>query len=72
MGTTDVRLDPSLNKAVWSKGIRNVPNRLRIQLHRKRNEDEDSEQKLYTLVSWVPVEDYKGLMTKVVDEAEQQ
>lgn len=42
MGTKDVRLDVSLNKAVWSKGIKNVPTRLRIVVSRRRNEDEDA------------------------------
>jgi large subunit ribosomal protein L31e len=42
MGTNDVRLDVKLNKAVWSKGIRNVPTRLRIVIERKRNDDEDA------------------------------
>ena len=42
MGTKDVRLDVSLNKAIWSKGVRNVPTRLRIIVSRKRNEDEDA------------------------------
>merc|ERR1711915_148058 len=28
MGTPDVRIDVSLNKVVWSKGVRNVPRRL--------------------------------------------
>merc|ERR1712083_979034 len=32
MGTPDVRVDTTLNKAVWSKGIRSVPYRLRIRL----------------------------------------
>eukprot|EP00775_Hariotina_reticulata_P009773 gene9773-9930_t len=30
MGTKDVRIDVALNKAIWSKGIKNVPNKLRI------------------------------------------
>ncbi|GBF90074.1 60S ribosomal protein L31 [Raphidocelis subcapitata] len=42
MGTKDVRLDVNLNKAVWSKGIRNVPTRLRVVISRRRNEDEDA------------------------------
>merc|ERR1719376_1924499 len=49
MGTKDVRVDTRLNKAIWSQGIRNVPYRFRIRLSRKRNEDEDSANKLYTL-----------------------
>ncbi|KAF3831755.1 hypothetical protein GH733_000567 [Mirounga leonina] len=50
MGTPDVRIDTRLNKAVWAKGIRNVPYRIRVRLSRKRNEDEDSPNKLYTLL----------------------
>lgn len=42
MGTTDVRLDVKLNKAVWSKGVKNVPNRVRIVISRRRNDDEDA------------------------------
>ena len=32
MGTPDVRLDVKLNKAVWAKGIRNVPYRYDMTL----------------------------------------
>uniref|UniRef100_A0A8C8VSF1 Large ribosomal subunit protein eL31 n=1 Tax=Peromyscus maniculatus bairdii TaxID=230844 RepID=A0A8C8VSF1_PERMB len=32
MGTPDVRIDTRLNKAVWAKGIRNVPCRIRVLL----------------------------------------
>uniref|UniRef100_A0A8C3MMJ6 Large ribosomal subunit protein eL31 n=3 Tax=Neognathae TaxID=8825 RepID=A0A8C3MMJ6_GEOPR len=60
MGTPDVRIDTRLNKAVWAKGIRNVPYRIRVRLSRKRNEDEDSPNKLYTLVTYVPVTTFKG------------
>merc|ERR1711939_148228 len=30
MGTSDVRLDPQLNKKVWESGIKGVPFRLRV------------------------------------------
>ena len=40
--------------------FRNVPYRMRVRLSRKRNEDEDSPNKLYTLVTYVPVTTYKG------------
>ena len=63
MGTPDVRIDTRLNKAVWAKGIRNVPYRIRVRLSRKRNEDEDSPNKLYTLVTYVPVTTFKNLQT---------
>ncbi|XP_053201496.1 60S ribosomal protein L31-like [Panonychus citri] len=69
MGTSDVRIDTRLNKYLWSKGIRNVPFRVRVRLSRKRNEDEDSPNKLYTLVTYVNVASFKGLQTENVDEA---
>uniref|UniRef100_A0A3Q3AIJ3 Large ribosomal subunit protein eL31 n=1 Tax=Kryptolebias marmoratus TaxID=37003 RepID=A0A3Q3AIJ3_KRYMA len=68
MGTPDVRIDTRLNKAVWSKGVRNVPYRMRVRLSRKRNEDEDSPNKLYTLVTYVPVTTCKGKQA-LVDES---
>lgn len=68
MGTSDVRLDVKLNQFVWSQGIRNVPFRVRVRLARKLNEDEEAKEKMYTLVSWVPVADFKGLQTKVIEE----
>ena len=68
MVTPDMRINTRLNKAVWAKGIRNVPYRIRVQLSRKHNEDEDSPNKLYTLVTYVPVTTYKNLQTVNVDE----
>ena len=35
MRTKDVRVDVKLNKELWSKGIKNVPMRLRIRISRK-------------------------------------
>ncbi|XP_032987663.1 60S ribosomal protein L31-like [Rhinolophus ferrumequinum] len=61
MGTPDVRFDTRLNKAVWAKGIRNVPYRIQVRLSRKHNEDEESPNKLYTLVTSVPVTPFKNL-----------
>ena len=68
MGTTDNRVDTRLNKAVWKEGVRNVPKRIRVRLSRKRNDDEDAEESLYTLIEHVPVADFKGLETKVVED----
>ncbi|XP_034848896.1 60S ribosomal protein L31-like [Mirounga leonina] len=68
MGTPGVRIDTRLKKAVWAKGIRNVPYHIRVRLSRKRNEDEDSPNKLYTLVTYVPVTTFKNLQTVNVDE----
>ncbi|ELW47718.1 60S ribosomal protein L31 [Tupaia chinensis] len=55
MGAPDVRIDTRLNKAVWARGKRNGPYRIRVRSSRKQNEDEDSLKKLYTLLqpsSW--------------------
>jgi large subunit ribosomal protein L31e len=68
MGTSDVRLDPSLNKALWARGIKGVPHRLRIRLARRRNDSEDAKEKLYTLVYHVPMTLFKGVQTETVDE----
>ncbi|XP_033075276.1 60S ribosomal protein L31-like [Trachypithecus francoisi] len=68
MGTPDVCMDTRLNKAVWAKGRRNVPYQTRVWLSRKRNEDEESTNKLYTLVTYVPVTTFKNLQTVNVDE----
>lgn len=67
MGTSDVRLDPKLNQAIWAQGIKSVPHRIRVKLERKRNDDESAKEKLYTYVSHVPVTTFKGLQTTVVD-----
>jgi len=61
MGTPDVYIDTRLNKAVRAKGIRNVPYRICVQLSKKCNKDEDSPNKLYTLVTSVPVTVFKNL-----------
>ena len=67
MGTPDVCIDTRLNKAVWAKGIRNVPSRIRMHLSRK-HEDKDSPNKLYTLAAYMPVTTFENLLTVNVDE----
>lgn len=68
MKTKDVRLDPSLNKAVWSKGIKNVPHRIRVRLSRRRNDTEGAKEKLYTYVTHVPITSFKGLETQTIED----
>ena len=64
MNTKDVRIDTDLNKYVWATGIKNPPTRVRVRLSRKRNEDEDADEKLYTLAQLVTVSSFKGLQTE--------
>lgn len=66
MKTGDVRIDPSLNKYLWSRGIRHVPNRVRVQLARQNAPGEAG--KLYTVVTHVPTETLKGLKTIVIKD----
>lgn len=67
MGTKDVRIDSKLNKFVWATGVKNIPTRVRVRLTRKRNEDEEADEKLYTLAQLVEVTSFKGLQTENVD-----
>ncbi len=46
MKTKDVRIDTTLNKHVWSMGVRNVAKRIRVRLSRRRNEDEEAKEKV--------------------------
>lgn len=69
MGTKDVRIDANWNKHIWASGVRNPPTRVRVRLSRKRNEDEEAEEKLYTLAQLVEVSSFKGLQTEAVDAA---
>ncbi|XP_075510962.1 large ribosomal subunit protein eL31-like [Primulina tabacum] len=68
MGTTDVRVDVKLNKQIWSRGIRSVPRRIRVRVSRKRNDDEDAKEELYSLVTVaiIPEGGLKGLGTVVI------
>merc|ERR1719331_2412036 len=68
MGTKDVRVDTKLNKAIWSGGVRNISRRVRVRMSRKRNEDEDAKEKMFTLVQHVPVESFKNLQTENVKD----
>lgn len=50
---------------------RNVPFRVRVRLSRRRNDDEDSANKLYTLVTYVPVAAFKNLQTENVEAGQE-
>lgn len=70
-GTSDIRLDPQLNKKVWESGIKGVPYRLRVRISRKRNDEEGAKEKLYSYVQAVNVKENeaKGLQTVVVEDS---
>lgn len=66
MGTKDVRIDTELNKFLWKNGVKNVPTRVRVRLSRKRNEDENADEKLYTYAQLLEVDSFKGLQNEIV------
>eukprot|EP00164_Ancoracysta_twista_P000004 GFYU01000007.1.p1 GENE.GFYU01000007.1~~GFYU01000007.1.p1 ORF type:complete len:131 (-),score=42.77 GFYU01000007.1:138-491(-) len=68
MGTEDVRIDTKLNKFLWLRGIKSVPHRVRVRISRKRNDDEEADDSMYSLVTYVPVTTFKGLQTQGVAE----
>ena len=45
-----------------------MPFRLRVRISRKRNDEEDAKEKLYSYVQAINVKNPKGLHTTVVDE----
>mmetsp|Transcript_121364 Transcript_121364/g.170635 ORF Transcript_121364/g.170635 Transcript_121364/m.170635 type:complete len:121 (+) Transcript_121364:83-445(+) len=65
MLTTDIRVDQKLNQFLWSRGIRNVPKRVRVRMSRRRNEDTESSEKFYTLVQHINVPSFKRLETEI-------
>ena len=63
-----MRIETNLNRYIWAQGIRNVPRKVRVRVTRKRNEDKDSGEKFYCIVTHVPIapEGFVGLMTEKV------
>ena len=66
MKTQEVKLDTGLNQYIWHQGIRSVPHRIRVRLARMEKEGQDGQ--FYTLVSYVPVASFKGLVPQLVEE----
>ena len=66
--TKDNKIDSSLNTFLWSRGVKSVPGRVRVRIQRKvADATEGSKRKrLFTVISHVPVENFKGLTTKTV------
>lgn len=69
MHTKDVRIDANLNKFVWRKGCANPPRKIRIQLVRRRNEADNAKEKSFTVVKYVQVDSFKGLLHEIGEVA---
>jgi len=50
MFTRDVRIDPELNKEIWRHGVRNTARRVKVSFERKKNEDDEAAESMYTIV----------------------
>ena len=50
MFTRDVRIDPELNKEIWRHGVRNTARRVKVSFERKKNEDDEATESMYTVV----------------------
>jgi large subunit ribosomal protein L31e len=64
--TKDNRVDGSLNTYVWSQGVKGVPGRVRVRIERRvaeNTEGTSKRQRLYTVISHVPVNTFKKLTT---------
>jgi len=64
MGTPKVLVKSTLNIALWQKGIRHVPHKMRIKITRKYDEDEKNSGEMISELEFVPVETFKGLTTQ--------
>ncbi|KIY47244.1 hypothetical protein FISHEDRAFT_45698, partial [Fistulina hepatica ATCC 64428] len=69
MGTSDVRLDPKLNEEIWKRGIKTIPHRIQVKLECKRNDEENTKEKLYTYATYVPVASFKVRVSCSVEES---
>ena len=56
MGTNDARVYVKLNKLICSRGIRSVPRRVHVRIARRRNDEEDAEEELFSLVTVAEVQ----------------
>ncbi|CBK22903.2 uncharacterized protein [Blastocystis hominis] len=65
MCTEDVRIDPTVNKYVWNKGIHAVPARIRVRMSRISQDGEDGSKHFYTVVEVVNVPHFHQLQTTV-------
>ncbi len=69
---SDVRIDPQLNKHIFSKGVRSVPNRVRLRLSkrtlRKEGRHSGYQETSYVLVQLVRVENFHHLVNETVEE----
>ena len=56
MGTSDVRLDPKLNQALWARGIKNVPHRIRVKLEREYSSFHSNWEDVRAGLGWWEIE----------------
>ena len=60
--TETVKIEPMLNKALWSNGIKQLPHRIRVRVQKKMEED-----KVVAIVSFVPCQSFKGKQVETIE-----
>jgi large subunit ribosomal protein L31e len=58
----DVRIDVNLNKAVWTKGRRSIPSKIRVKVSRRPSYKDNSKTEFY--VEHVVVPKFKELLSQ--------
>eukprot|EP00300_Choanocystis_sp_HF-7_P024152 c25558_g1_i1.p1 GENE.c25558_g1_i1~~c25558_g1_i1.p1 ORF type:complete len:129 (-),score=26.78 c25558_g1_i1:29-415(-) len=66
LGTEDVRVDVALNRFLWKAGIHSLPTRVRVNIKRQRNAEEDAKDALFCLVTHVPCQNFHGTATVAI------
>eukprot|EP00744_Colponema_vietnamica_P000314 GILI01000557.1.p1 GENE.GILI01000557.1~~GILI01000557.1.p1 ORF type:complete len:189 (-),score=88.26 GILI01000557.1:60-626(-) len=69
--TKDNRVDSTLNNFLWHRGVKGVPGRVRVLITRKVAEAPEGgsqRKRFYSILSYVPVADFKGLTTKITKQ----
>jgi len=66
----EVKVDPLLNKFLWSRGRKKIPRRARVNVDVGVMETEDGTIKKIAKASFIPVSSFKGLRNEEVNNEE--
>jgi large subunit ribosomal protein L31e len=71
-GVSELKIHPDLNQFLHSKGIRNPPKKIRIELQRKPSEDEKKKGKYFGLVNYKLCSEFSELKSLRLEEAKEK
>ncbi|KAI5167150.1 large subunit ribosomal protein L31e [Nematocida sp. ERTm5] len=58
----DVKIDMDLNKAIWARGKKNLPTRIRVEIGKRPSFKDNAKTEMF--VKHVHVPEFKGLQTE--------